>query len=100
MRVSKAFGSTPEAWMRMQTAYDIAQAQEEFGAAEIERLPSSPKQSWPHLKSKACRRRPKWPIDPALAVHPRPTGFCKPLVDIHSPAWVILLLAPHFQQSP
>ncbi len=39
VRVSKAFGSTPEAWMRMQTAYDIAQAQEELGAAEIERLP-------------------------------------------------------------
>ena len=38
VRVSKAFGSTPEAWMRMQAAYDIALAREAFGAAEIERL--------------------------------------------------------------
>ncbi len=39
VRVSKAFGSTPEAWMRMQTAYDLALAKEWFGGAEIERLP-------------------------------------------------------------
>lgn len=27
IRLSKAFGSTPEAWLRMQMAYDLAQAQ-------------------------------------------------------------------------
>lgn len=26
IRLSKAFGSTPEMWLRMQTAYDLAQA--------------------------------------------------------------------------
>ena len=26
LRLSKAFGSTPEMWLRMQTAYDLAQA--------------------------------------------------------------------------
>ena len=27
IRLSKAFGSTPESWIRMQAAYDLAQAQ-------------------------------------------------------------------------
>ena len=27
IRLSKAFGGTPEVWLRMQTAYDLAQAQ-------------------------------------------------------------------------
>ena len=27
IRISKAFGGTPEVWLRMQTAYDLVQAQ-------------------------------------------------------------------------
>ena len=39
VRVSKAFGSTPEMWMRMQVDYDLALAQEQFGSLEIARVP-------------------------------------------------------------
>lgn len=33
IRLSKAFGSTPETWVRMQAAYDLAQAMK--GASKI-----------------------------------------------------------------
>ena len=39
VRFAKAFGSTPEVWLGMQTAYDLALAEEEFGALEITRVP-------------------------------------------------------------
>ena len=39
IRFAKAFGSSPEVWLGMQTAYDLALAKEEFGALEISRLP-------------------------------------------------------------
>jgi addiction module HigA family antidote len=35
IRLSKAFGSTPEMWLRMQTAYDLAQAQKHADAIEL-----------------------------------------------------------------
>ncbi len=39
IRFAKAFGSSPEVWLGMQTAHDLALAKEEFGALEISRLP-------------------------------------------------------------
>ena len=42
VRVSKAFGSTPEAWMRMQTAHDLSVANEQVGNEEIARLAAVP----------------------------------------------------------
>ena len=36
IRLSKAFGSTPESWIRMQAAYDLAQAQAREGQIKIE----------------------------------------------------------------
>ena len=39
VRVSKAFGGTPEAWMRMRTAHDLALAEERVGNLDIKRLP-------------------------------------------------------------
>ena len=35
-RLSKAFGSTPETWLGMQTAYDLWQARERAGEIEVE----------------------------------------------------------------
>jgi addiction module HigA family antidote len=31
IRLAKAFGSSPEIWLRMQAAYDLAQARKEVG---------------------------------------------------------------------
>ena len=39
VRCAKAFGSTPEMWLGLQTAYDLALANERFGDEEIARLP-------------------------------------------------------------
>ncbi len=38
IRLSKAFGSTPEAWLRMQLAYDLAQARKGEGKIKVRRL--------------------------------------------------------------
>jgi len=38
IRVSKAFGSTPEHWLRMQMAYDMSQMQDQVDNIHIERL--------------------------------------------------------------
>ena len=38
IRLSKAFGSTPEAWLRMQLAYDLAQARRNAGKIKVRRL--------------------------------------------------------------
>ena len=37
IRLSKAFGSTPESWIRMQAAYDLAQAQARADEIVVER---------------------------------------------------------------
>ncbi|MYA28312.1 MAG: HigA family addiction module antidote protein [Nitrospira sp. SB0672_bin_25] len=42
IRLAKAFGSTTETWIRLQTAYDIARAQERENQIEIERYESQP----------------------------------------------------------
>ncbi len=37
VRLAKAFGSTTETWIRLQAAYDIAQAQDREDQIEVER---------------------------------------------------------------
>ena len=39
LRVAMAFGSSPEAWMRMQVAHDLAVARKLLGDERIARLP-------------------------------------------------------------
>ena len=38
IRLSKAFGSTPETWLGMQMAYDLWQARERAGQIAVERF--------------------------------------------------------------
>ena len=38
LRLSKAFGSSPETWLGMQTAYDLWQAQERAERIQVERF--------------------------------------------------------------
>ena len=38
IRLSKAFGSTPETWLRLQLAYDLAQARKEESKIKVRRL--------------------------------------------------------------
>lgn len=38
IRLSKAFGSTPETWLRMQLAYDLAQARKHESKIKVRRL--------------------------------------------------------------
>lgn len=42
IRLSKAFGSTPETWVRMQAAYDLAQALRQEGKIRVERYEPKP----------------------------------------------------------
>ena len=37
LRFSKAFGSTPETWLRMQLAYDLARARRDEGKIKVRR---------------------------------------------------------------
>ena len=37
IRLSKAFGSTPETWIRMQAAYDVARAEQRADEIPVER---------------------------------------------------------------
>jgi addiction module HigA family antidote len=37
IRLSKAFGSTPETWLRMQLAYDLAQARKDEDKIKVRR---------------------------------------------------------------
>ncbi len=37
IRLSKAFGSTPETWLRMQLVYDLAQARKEESKIKVRR---------------------------------------------------------------
>jgi plasmid maintenance system antidote protein VapI len=39
IRVSKAFGSTPEHWLKMQIAYDLAQMQRKASSIKVKRFP-------------------------------------------------------------
>jgi len=36
LRLAQAFGSTPEMWLRLQTAYDLAQARQHFDVSQIQ----------------------------------------------------------------
>ena len=38
IRLSKAFGSTPETWLGMQMAYDLFQARERTGQTSVEKF--------------------------------------------------------------
>lgn len=38
IRLSKAFGGSPEVWLRMQMAYDLAQAQRKAETIDVPRL--------------------------------------------------------------
>lgn len=42
IRLAKAFGSTTETWIRLQAAYDVAQAQEREDEIEVERYEPQP----------------------------------------------------------
>lgn len=47
IRLYKAFGGTPEGWLRMQTAYDLAQAQINADSIKIERYEPKRRQDEP-----------------------------------------------------
>ncbi|MDH5551966.1 MAG: HigA family addiction module antitoxin [Nitrosomonas sp.] len=38
IRVSKAFGGTPEHWLRMQLAYDVSQMRDQIDRIQVKRL--------------------------------------------------------------
>jgi addiction module HigA family antidote len=42
IRLSKAFGSTPDTWIKMQAAYDLAQALKHEKQIRVERYAPSP----------------------------------------------------------
>ncbi len=42
IRPAKAFGSTPETWVRMQAAYDLAQALKNQSKIQVRRYPRRP----------------------------------------------------------
>ena len=42
IRISKAFGSTPEHWLRMQLAYDMGQMRNQIDTIKVERFPEAP----------------------------------------------------------
>jgi addiction module HigA family antidote len=39
IRVSKAFGSTPEHWLKMQMTYDLAQMRKKAASIKVKRFP-------------------------------------------------------------
>ena len=41
IRASKAFGSTPEHWLRMQMAYDMAKMRNKAASIKVKRFPES-----------------------------------------------------------
>ena len=41
LRLSQAFGSTPETWLRLQMAYDLWQAREQSEQIKVERFAAS-----------------------------------------------------------
>ncbi len=44
LRLSKAFGSSPETWLRMQLDYDLAKARQHEGAIHVQRVPRGARQ--------------------------------------------------------
>jgi len=42
IRLTKAFGSTAETWLRMQLAYDLAQARKKEGRIKVRRFAPAP----------------------------------------------------------
>ncbi len=42
LRLAQAFGSTPEMWLRLQMAYDLAQARQRFDGSEIQPYGAKP----------------------------------------------------------
>lgn len=42
LRLTKAFGSTPETWLAMQVAYDLAQARKREGSIKVKRYRGRP----------------------------------------------------------
>jgi antitoxin HigA-1 len=47
IRLSRAFGSTPETWLRMQVAYDLAQARRDESKIKVRRQ-HMPREFHPH----------------------------------------------------
>jgi len=47
IRLSKAFGSTPETWLRMQVSYDLAQARKDESKIKVRRQ-HVPQELHPH----------------------------------------------------
>lgn len=43
IRLSKAFGSSPEVWLGMQMEYDLAQAEKRAGKIKVERITAEPR---------------------------------------------------------
>jgi plasmid maintenance system antidote protein VapI len=41
IRLSKAFGSSPEVWLGMQMEYDLAQANKNAGRIKVQRITAS-----------------------------------------------------------
>jgi addiction module HigA family antidote len=39
IRLSKAFGGSPESWLRLQSAYDLAQAKKKENKIKVSRVP-------------------------------------------------------------
>lgn len=52
IRLSRAFGSSPEVWLGMQMEYDLAQAEKHAGGIKVNRIAST------HPVSRAKRERP------------------------------------------
>ena len=52
IRLSKAFGSTPETWLRMQVAYDLAQARKDESKIKVRRqhVPQELHPNWPGIQ--------------------------------------------------
>jgi antitoxin HigA-1 len=48
IRLSKAFGSRPEAWLKMQLAFDLAQANRLAGKIKVRRYTGDGDQDKPH----------------------------------------------------
>jgi antitoxin HigA-1 len=43
IRLSKAFGSSPEVWLGLQMEYDLAQAEKHAGKIKVERITAEPR---------------------------------------------------------
>ena len=43
IRLSKAFGSSPEVWLGMQMEYDLAQAEKDAGKIKVDRIIAEPR---------------------------------------------------------